>query len=64
MPKKSEYLFISKSDMITPEELKKKITALKKSSVNHGKKIITISIHDIDSLEKVKSILNKIQQDK
>src|SRR3990167_1451120 len=60
LAKKPEYLFLSKSDMVSPAEIKKKLTVLKKIN----KKVIAISIHDIDSLEKVKSILNKIQENK
>jgi len=60
LAKKPEYLFLSKSDMVSPAELKKKLTVLKKIN----KKVIAISIHDIDSLEKVKGILNKIQENK
>lgn len=60
LAKKPEHLFLSKSDMVSPAELKKKMTALKKIN----KKVIALSIHDIDSLEKVKKILNKIADDK
>ncbi|MEK7609279.1 MAG: GTPase ObgE, partial [Patescibacteria group bacterium] len=58
--KKQEYLFLTKNDLIAPAELKKKLAVLKKIS----KKTLTVSIHDWDSLEKVKKILNKIQIDK
>ena len=58
--KKQEYLLLTKSDLIAPAELKKKSAILKKISKN----ILTVSIHDWDSLEKVKKILNKIQIDK
>ncbi len=54
--KKKEYLFISKSDMIAPAELKKIVTKLK----NNNPTVTPLSIHDTDSLEKVKKILNKI----
>ena len=57
---KPEYLFLTKSDVTTPVEIKKKITALKKLNKN----IVAISIHDEDALEKVKAILNKIKSDK
>ena len=57
---KPEYLFLTKSDVTTPAEIKKKITALKKLNKN----IVAISIHDEDALEKVKAILNKIKSDK
>jgi len=58
--KKSEYIFLSKSDTMPAEEIKNKIIALKKLH----KKIIPISIYDWDSLEKVKHILNKIKSKK
>lgn len=56
--KKTAYVFLSKSDMVSPKEIKKKIAALKKVS----KKVLPISVHDWDSLEKVKAILNKIME--
>lgn len=58
--KKPEYLFLSKSDEATSEEIKKKLTVLKKIN----KKAIALSIFDDKSLEKVKSILNKIKDEK
>ena len=57
---KPEYVFLSKSDAVSPEEIKKKIAALKKISKN----VFPISILDNDSLEKVKKILNKIKAEK
>jgi len=56
--KKPEFLFLSKSDIITPAELKKKITILKKIN----KKVIAVSIHDSDSLDAVKKILNSLEK--
>lgn len=53
---KKEYLFLTKSDLVSPVNLKKQLTALKKLNKN----AIAISIHDSDSLEKVKKILNKL----
>ncbi len=58
--KKKEYLFLSKYDMVSEKNMKKKMTALKKLNKN----AIAISIHDMDSLDKVKKILNKIKKDK
>ena len=58
--KKIEYVFLSKSDTISAEEIKKKIIALKKIHKN----AFPISIYDWDSLEKVKNILNKIKSKK
>lgn len=52
--KKKEYVFLSKSDMISPAVLKKKLAILKK--LNPSAK--ALSIHDFDSIEKIKKILN------
>lgn len=57
---KPEYIFISKTDMVSPAELEKKIKSLKKLSSH----IIPISIHDWDSLQKVKNLLNEIEKGK
>jgi len=57
---KPEYIFLSKTDMVSPEKLKEKIKALKKISSN----IIPISIHDWDSIQKVKDLLNEIEKKK
>ena len=57
---KPEYIFLSKTDMVSPVELKKKTKKLEKIS----SKIIPISIHDWDSLQKVKDLLNKIEKEK
>ncbi|MDO8466856.1 MAG: GTPase ObgE [bacterium] len=53
---KKEYVFLTKSDMLDAAGLKKKLATLKKLNKN----AIAISIHDSDSLEKVKKILNKL----
>ncbi|MEK9154684.1 MAG: GTPase ObgE [Patescibacteria group bacterium] len=58
--KKPEYLFLSKSDAVSPEELKKGIAIVKKINP----KAIAISIYDDKSLETVKTILNKIKTEK
>ena len=60
LAEKTEYVFLSKSDAVSPEEIKKKIAALKKINKN----VFPISILDNDSLEKVKKILNKIKAEK
>ena len=57
---KPEYVFLSKSDLVTPAELKKKLAALKKLN----RKTIAVSIHDEASIKEVQKILNKIQSDK
>ena len=63
---KPEYLFISKSDMITPAGLEKKLKTLKKINpsgmLRAGKEVLPISIHDMDSLEAVKKILNSLEK--
>jgi GTP-binding protein len=58
--KKKEYLFLSKSDMIPAADLKKILTKLKKKNST----VAALSIHDMDSLEKVQKILNKIGDQK
>src|SRR3989338_198504 len=60
LAEKTEYVFLSKSDVVPITEITKKITALKKVSKN----IFGLSIHDEQSLEKVKNILNKIIDEK
>lgn len=60
LAEKTEYLFLSKSDAIPEKEVKKKLTILKKLNKN----TLAVSIHNWDSLEKVKSILNKIKSGK
>ena len=60
LAEKIEYIFLSKSDTLPAKDLKKKIIALKKINKN----TFPISIHDWDSLEKVKKILNKIKSKK
>jgi len=57
---KEEYLFISKSDMIEPSELKKIITKLKKKNPT----VMPLSIHDTETLEQVKKTLNSIMKEK
>jgi GTP-binding protein len=57
---KKEYLFLSKADIASPADLKKKLSALKKLN----KKTIAVSILDDDSLNAVKKILNKIAREK
>ena len=60
LTKKKEFVFLSKSDLVAAADLKNKIAPLKKINKN----VISISIHDWDSLEKVKKILNKIKEEK
>lgn len=60
LAKKPEYIFLAKSDIIDAKTLKKRIAALKKAKL----KPLPISVYDWDSLEKVKELLNKIQEKK
>ena len=60
LAQKFEYVFLSKGDLVSPKELKKKIALLKKMNP----RILPISIHDWDSMEKIKKILAKIQDKK
>ena len=58
--KKTEYLFLSKSDLATPADVKKKLAALKKIN----KTAIAISIEDPGSIKKIGKILNAIKKAK
>jgi len=57
---KPEYIFLSKSDILTKKELDKKIKKLE--ALN--KKVLPISIHDFDSLERVGEILRELIKQK
>src|SRR3989344_34578 len=57
---KEEYVFLSKSDLLSEAELKQKLLALKK--MNH--KVNSLSIHDYASVERVKKLLGVIQNEK
>ena len=58
--KKQEYIFLTKIDLITEKEVKKKIKELKKISAN----VLPVSIYNEESIEKVKKLLNKIKDKK
>lgn len=60
LAEKFEYVFLSKGDLVPPKDLKKKVALLKKMNP----RILPISIHDWDSMQKVKKILAKIQDQK
>jgi len=60
MLKKDEYLFLSKTDMVEAKNLKNTLTKLKKLNKN----ALALSIHDFDSIQAVKKILQKIQKSK
>ncbi|OGZ95289.1 MAG: hypothetical protein A3I44_03295 [Candidatus Sungbacteria bacterium RIFCSPLOWO2_02_FULL_51_17] len=51
--KRKEYILVSKSDEVSPADLKKKVALLKKSNPA----IMAYSIHDFESIEKIKKIL-------
>lgn len=55
-----EFLFLSKSDLVQPAELKKILTKLKKLNKN----VLPISVYDWNSLTEVKKILNKLIDEK
>ena len=58
--KKSEYIFLTKSDLVDEKNLKVKMIDLKKA----GKPVKAISIYDPVGMEEVKKILNKLTADK
>lgn len=58
--KKPEWLFLAKSDLLTPKEINKKLSVLKKIN----SRAIAISINNEESMEKVKKILNGIKIEK
>ena len=60
LTKKTEHVFLTKTDSATPEEVKEKQAALKKAGI----KAIPISVLDPESLQEVKKILNKIKDEK
>ena len=57
---KEEYIFLTKHDLFSPSEIKEKIKILKKSAKN----ILPVSIHDPDSIEKVRTLLHKLANEK
>jgi GTP-binding protein len=58
--KKDEYLFLSKSDMLEPKELKEKLAIAKKLNPN----VLAVSIIDDESIKKIQTILNKLKEKK
>lgn len=57
---KDAYLFLTKSDLVSAENIAKKLKLLTKLNPN----VLAISIHDSDSLDRVKKILNRIKAEK
>ncbi len=53
MVKKREIILLTKTDMVSKEEVEKKIEILKATK----KKVLPVSIHDFDALEKLKKLL-------
>ncbi|MEK7124800.1 MAG: GTPase ObgE [Patescibacteria group bacterium] len=67
LAKKKEYVFLSKYDMVSDKEVKKKLTALKRlipASRRTSTTVQALSIHDEDALKKVQKILNGIKEGK
>lgn len=60
LAEKEEYVFLTKSDLVSAADLKKKLVALKKLNKN----VMAISVYDWESLGKVKKILDTIQAEK
>ncbi len=58
--RKKEYLFLSKSDLLDKKEMKTRLAILKKLNP----KVAAISVLDPASQERIKKILNQIQQEK
>lgn len=51
--KKPEIILLTKSDMLSTGQLQEKIAILKK----HSKKVFSVSIHDLDSIQDLKRVL-------
>lgn len=58
--KKSEHVFLSKSDMLSAEEVDEKLKALKKAKVNAH----AISVNDVETLKVVKDALSEVTREK
>jgi GTPase len=57
---KPEHVFLTKSDLLSPAELKERLIALKKIDSN----VIAISIEDPESIKEVEKLLNTIKAEK
>lgn len=57
---KPEYIFLSKTDMFSKEEIAEKLEALKSLDKN----VLPISIHDMDSVKRVEELLREIIKSK
>jgi len=60
LTKKPEYIFLSKSDTISEKEVAKKLSKIRKINPE----VIAISLYDDESIKQVKTLLNKIIEDK
>lgn len=58
--KKPEYVFLSKCDIASPADVKKKLAGLKKLNPN----ILAVSVQDAESMKKVRKLLNEIKKEK
>ncbi len=57
---KEEFVFLSKTDLVSPEDANAKLAQLKKLNKN----ALPLSIHDIEAIERVQKILNDISAQK
>ena len=53
---KPEYIFITRSDMVSPDQLEETKISLQ----DLGRQIVTVSIHNTDSLKIVEKLLNRL----
>ncbi len=58
--KKEEFVFLSKSDLVSPKEIKNKLAALRP----HAKNLHSISVYDPGQMEQLRKILNSIAETK
>ena len=58
--KKAEYVFLTKRDLLTPEEVESKLKLLKKVNKN----VSAISVVEDEGLDPVKEVLNTIAEEK
>jgi len=56
--KKEEYLFVTRTDTVSPESVAKTVKAMMKLN----KRITAISIYDDESLDSVRSLLDEITE--
>ena len=58
LAKKEAYIFLTKHDLFSEKEVKEKLDTLKKVS----KHILAVSIHDPESVDKVKTLIHKLTE--